>query len=332
MIGGRSMYFNNILPIISALVLSLGLNYLFMYLFIKMNFVDNPDGILKPHKVSVPLSGGIAIALTFLILEMVFKIPINPFILIIPYMFLLLGMRDDINNLNPYIRLFLEFLFIIPLFLLKTHLWLDLPLFISVIFSYILIIGFINSFNLMDGIDGLSGSLAIVALLSLTFLAPSNVCGDVRIINYALIPAILGFLYLNLYPAKTFLGDGGAYFIGFMIVYEIILINVSFNLPLFLASLYMIGIFIFDTFFAMTRRFILKKNIFGGDRTHLYDILHSGGLSVPGTVMIMVVIQILFSIVGFAVSRASIPVSIIISLSTIIICSIMGLVYLKRNL
>jgi hypothetical protein len=94
----------------------------------------------------------------------------------------------------------------------------------------------------------------------------------------------------------------------------------------------MIGIFIFDTFFAMTRRFILKKNIFGGDRTHLYDILHSGGLSVPGTVMIMVVIQILFSIVGFAVSRASIHVSIIISLSTIIICSIMGLVYLKRNL
>ncbi len=326
------MYFNNILPIISALVLSLGLNYLFMYLFIKMNFVDNPDGILKPHKVSIPLNGGISIALTFLILEMVFKIPINPFILIIPYMFLLLGMKDDINNLNPYIRLFLEFLFIIPLFLFKTYLWLDLPLFISAIFSYILIIGFINSFNLMDGMDGLSGSLAIISLLSITFLASSNVCGDVRIINYALIPAILGFLYLNLYHAKTFLGDGGAYFIGFMIVYEIILINVSFNLPLFLASLFMIGIFIFDTFFAMARRLILKKNMFGGDRSHIYDILHSGGLSIPGTVLIMVILQILFSLVGFAVYRASILFSIIISLSTIIICSIMGFVYLKRNL
>ncbi|NIA23767.1 MAG: hypothetical protein GWP03_06400 [Proteobacteria bacterium] len=320
----------NLIEVLVAIVVSVSFNFIFIVLFRKFNITDKPDGILKPHQKTVPLSGGISLLLSVFVLNFVYSLNLSPYILLSLLLYFLIGFVDDIKTLNPVLQIILEIVAAFPLFFGKFYLWTGINSAVTVIFTVFLVLGCIDSFNLMDRMDGLSGTLGVVSLFSLGVLSCSISCGFVKSINMVIIPVIFGFLLFNYEPAKAFLGDGGAYFLGFIIAYEFIIINKSFNLQIFLASLFMVGIFIYDTFFTISRRLLLRRRIFSGDRSHVYDLLKGKGKTTDNVITIMVFIQILFSILGIWVSRLNIVSAVMISLFTIVVCSIFGFFYIGK--
>ena len=109
-----------------------------------------------------------------------------------------------------------------------------------------------------------------------------------------------GFLIYNFSPASIFLGDGGSYFIGFLLAYFTVQYTDLSHGSKFFAPILVIGIPIFDAAYAILRRVQKGVSLFSGDREHFYDLLMRRGLSVRQTVLVCWGIQAM--LVGFGVS------------------------------
>lgn len=146
---------------------------------------------------------------------------------------------------------------------------------ISIAFTCFAVAGVSNAFNLIDGYHGLSSVVAIVILLALSYVAFQ--VGDTRVMvcAFAGIGAILGFLIWNYPKGLLFLGDGGAYLIGFWVAELCVLLvlrndSVSKWFPLLLCFYP-----IFETLFTIYRRLILKRTSPGiPDAAHLHQVIY----------------------------------------------------------
>ena len=160
--------------------------------------------------------------------------------------------------------------------------------FMSVPLTILWIVGITNAVNLVDGLDGLAAGISSIASISLLFI--SLLLGDtgVALLTSAIAGACLGFLPYNFNPAKIFMGDTGATFLGFVLAaisiqglfkgYAII----SLTVPLLI-----LGLPIFDTLFAIIRRMLNGKSIMEADRGHLHHRLIDAGFSQKQTVLIL---------------------------------------------
>lgn len=153
--------------------------------------------------------------------------------------------------------------------------WLGLPI------TVCWIVGLVNAVNLIDGLDGLAGGVLLFASL-VNFIAATG-SGAVlpAILMVSMGGAIFGFLLYNWYPAKIYLGDGGAYSLGFLLAVTGLLAPVqkaSTGIAL-LIPLLAVGLPVFDTLITMLRRFINRRGIFTPDRGHLHHILLDAGIS-----------------------------------------------------
>jgi UDP-N-acetylmuramyl pentapeptide phosphotransferase/UDP-N-acetylglucosamine-1-phosphate transferase len=145
---------------------------------------------------------------------------------------------------------------------------------VAVIFTIFAVTGVANSFNIIDGFNGLSSAVSIIILLSLGYI--SFKVGDIFLMKACLILAfaIFGFFVWNYPFGKIFLGDGGAYFIGFTIaVVSVLLVDgnkaVSPWFP-FLLCIYPI----FETLFSMYRRRARKSSSMDADAFHLHSLIY----------------------------------------------------------
>ena len=145
---------------------------------------------------------------------------------------------------------------------------------VAVIFTIFAVTGVANSFNIIDGFNGLSSAVSIIILLSLGYI--SFKVGDIFLMKACLILAfaIFGFFIWNYPFGKIFLGDGGAYFIGFTIaVVSVLLVDenkdVSPWFP-FLLCIYPI----FETLFSMYRRRARKSSSMDADAFHLHSLIY----------------------------------------------------------
>ena len=145
---------------------------------------------------------------------------------------------------------------------------------VAVIFTIFAVTGLANSFNIIDGFNGLSSAVSIIILLSLGYI--SFKVGDIFLMKACLILAfaIFGFFVWNYPLGKIFLGDGGAYFIGFTIaVVSVLLVDgnkaVSPWFP-FLLCIYPI----FETLFSMYRRRARKSSYMNADAFHLHSLIY----------------------------------------------------------
>jgi UDP-N-acetylmuramyl pentapeptide phosphotransferase/UDP-N-acetylglucosamine-1-phosphate transferase len=145
---------------------------------------------------------------------------------------------------------------------------------VAVIFTIFAVMGVANSFNIIDGFNGLSSAVSIIILLSLGYI--SFKVGDIFLMKACLILAfaIFGFFVWNYPFGKIFLGDGGAYFIGFTIaVVSVMLVDenkaVSPWFP-FLLCIYPI----FETLFSMYRRRARKNSSMNADAFHLHSLIY----------------------------------------------------------
>ena len=242
---------------------------------------------------------------------------------------------DDVKGIKPIVKLAGQILAAIAV--VKSGLLIDnftIPfkennLVLNEVFSYILTIGWIvgitNAINLIDGLDGLSSGITLIACISLLIIFSLNESPLIAIVLItALAGAIVGFLPYNFNPAKTFIGDVGANFMGFAIaVISILGVAKTYTLIVIIAPIFVLALPIFDTLWAIVRRIIKTKSlkgVFKADNGHLHHKLMARGYTQRQSVFIlygvtatlgMVAIILLDSGIWKAVSFALLVIAIV---------------------
>ncbi|MBR5901428.1 undecaprenyl/decaprenyl-phosphate alpha-N-acetylglucosaminyl 1-phosphate transferase [bacterium] len=207
---------------------------------------------------------------------------------------------------------------------------LDFYPWMAVAFTLIWLVGITNAINLSDGLDGLCGGIIfIVAVVIFTnsqiltharpeqfslFIFPSVVCAII-------LGAVLGFLRYNFYPAKIFLGDGGALFLGFLVACMAIRSSqISATSVALLVPLIALGLPILDTTLAFLRRTARRGNPFQSDAQHIHHKIMYSGLTHPETVLVLYGFCLLLGLAALALSlRSNQYAGIILVVLTIII-------------
>jgi len=175
---------------------------------------------------------------------------------------------DDLRPLSNKIRVF-GHLIAVSLLFVQAGL-LDYPLWMIVI-SYILVIGTINAYNFMDGINGITGSYSIITLLTLYWI---NIQSEAYLQSEFLLVVVMAVLVFNFFNfrknAKCFAGDVGSVSIAFIIIFFILLLIIKTGDLKYIALLLIYGL---DTITTLIFRLIRKENIFEAHRSHFYQYL-----------------------------------------------------------
>ena len=283
---------------------------------IKFGFVDQVNQ-RKIHRGAIPRIGGIGISLGTLLpiflLFTFFKTGIRIETQNNIYLFFvgglgisLVGLFDDIRGINAKIKL----LFQIAIAVMATMhgaLIQSIPTPFGKIelgfFSYVLtvfwIIGIINAFNLIDGMDGLSSGITLFSSLTIAMLAIVNGYLPTALVALALAGAVTGFLIYNFNPARIFMGDSGSMFIGYILaILSLRSQSKAHAVVSILVPIIAMGLPILDTTLAFLRRILRHQSIFSADKQHIHHFLLSLGFNQRKTVLIMYSISILFTILA----------------------------------
>ena len=266
------------MPFVLSFLLGMFGVWFFGKLAKKLNIVDRPDGLLKPHGREIPYLGGLGIFAG--VLPFLWK---DTAVLLTSSLALTLGLLDDLFSLSPFFRLVVEFgssLILVWRCVGFHNVWYPI---LWVFFVVILM----NAVNMMDGMDGLCGSLVAISSLFFFFLVKGTFFQD---LSLALLGVSLGYLVFNFPPARVFMGDAGSYLLAVLLSTMIISQNrvVSFNS--FVPLVFPLWIFLLDFFASVIRRFRNRRSIVSGDRDHMYDKL-SRRLGVRKALLVMCLIH-----------------------------------------
>ena len=280
----------------------------------KQNMMDIP-GHRKIHEEAIPNLGGIVIFFGFL-LSLLFVMPIEgqvKALLIGGVIILLLGVVDDIANLSPKHKFIIQMIpaliviiynsDLINSFIVNQLKSLDLLGYLLYPILIFWIVGITNSINLIDGLDGLACGVSLIALVAFLILGLRQNLETLSLISIALAGSILAFLRFNFYPAKMFLGDSGSTFAGFMLasVGALWVLN-SGNAFFILIPIIVLALPIFDTLFAIWRRYRSHHPIFQADKGHLHHRLLARGIAHKNVVFILWGISATFSAIALVLA------------------------------
>lgn len=314
------------LTFISALIISLVSIPQIIYIAKRKRLFDVPDNDRKFHVRIVPNLGGIGIFFAYIIITSLFIDPAGfhnwNYIIASTVLLFLTGIMDDLVTLGPSKKFFAQFIAAIitvclaDIRLTSLHGILgiyDLPYWYSVWFTVLGCIFVTNAFNLIDGIDGLAGSIAVLCtfILGVCLALLGNV--GIACAAFSLMGAIVGFLRYNIAPARIFMGDTGSLLIGFTVSVLCIHFVNSFNTTSVFADyihspqgtliigLSILFVPVFDSFRVFTTRVIKGRSPFRADRTHLHHYLLDLGFTHSRTVTILITANILIITVSLLV-------------------------------
>lgn len=215
----------------------------------------------------------------------------------------LLGLIDDFKPLGAKVKLLAQIIiamlahacgisienFSIPF----TDTVLDLGL-LGLPITVIWIVSIMNLINLIDGLDGLAGGIGLMLMTLLAYLAYESGVAISLILSLGMIGAILGFLFFNFPPAKVYMGDSGAYLIGYAIA-SLSLINSEKGtvLAALIAPVLALALPIADVVYAMLRRGLAGLPIFRPDQGHIHHRIMKRGFSRQKTVMLLYVVSLI---------------------------------------
>jgi len=305
------------ISLFSLCLLSLLSCILVGYLARKFNLVDRPDGIRKIHQGEVPLGGGIAISLS-LSIGFFFIFSINDFfvssLLLCSLFIVIIGFYDDIKPLPISIRLITQILcswgVIAFTDVYVTNLGnlfglgevylgqLGIPL------TIFMVVGVCNAFNMLDGMDGLVGSMSLFAFLSILILLLGSNHDAMWIFVLSIILLIFLLFNLGLFGRrlKMFLGDSGATFLGFFLAWTLVYLSQGEGTIIKpISAVWLIALPLIDASTIFIIRLNKGKAIFSGDRNHIHHLLLDKGLS---NWQVLLVLSI-FNLVGCAVTLLS---------------------------
>ncbi|WP_455377558.1 MraY family glycosyltransferase [Petrachloros mirabilis] len=257
---------------------------------LKYGIVDAPDGRLKHQREPVPYFGGLAIYLAFL-MSLAFTFEFRHDVLGIILggtIVVMLGLIDDFGVLTPWTKLLGQLLAVFVL--IKSGIRIEiaaLPEWVDIGLTVLWMVGLINAFNLLDIMDGLSAGIGAVSAGGLLVAALLQGDQAIAFMLAALIGSLLGFLKYNWQPARIYMGDTGAMFIGLLLGAMAMIGKYPSDNPLsLLTPVFILGVPIFDTLFVMYIRFRRGLPIFWGSPDHIAIRLRHWGMSVPKIVLV----------------------------------------------
>lgn len=261
-------------------------------------WIDEPLMPLKVHSTPVPRAGGLALWPVLCVVSLIGLSSagiLNVYaagaigLLVAGTSALVAGVLDDTRGADPWLRLSIESIGASVAVALGYSLPLSGIPAVDAVLSAVLLVGFANSFNLVDGIDGLAAGLAAIASAYLALLGAA--AGDmlVAIAGASLAGCSLGFLRHNFSDKKVFLGDGGSLFLGMTLAVLAIRVAQSGGGPRLNLAIPFIVLAIpaLDTAYAVLRRLLSRKPLFLGDRSHIYDSMMARNLTSRTTLLVL---------------------------------------------
>ena len=283
--------------------------------------VDIPKDGRRMHTKAMPRFGGLAIyvgAMGSLVIYAGSHEKILP-VIIGGTLIYLLGVADDLLNLPAKLKFLAQTGVAILMYSMGLRITLITDYFgdggvlqfgtvVCFIVTILWIVGITNTINLIDGLDGLAAGLAAIAGLSIAYVA--YIHGDkygmmvVCLAMLCLAGGCIGFLPFNFHPAKTFMGDGGSLFLGFMIaVLSVVGPLKKTTVLAVVVPVIVLGIPIFDTAFAILRRLASGRPIMEADKGHLHHRLMDSGYGQKRAVLMLYGISAIMGMTAVLVSR-----------------------------
>lgn len=286
----------------------------------RISFVDRPTE-RKQHKGDIPLIGGLSIFLPVAV-TLYFSpelVSDNQVYLFCSAFLLLLGMIDDKLDLSVKLRMTL---------IIAVSAWLVLEQGFKIdylgdllgsgdvllgnfdiLFTIVAIIGAVTAFNMVDGLDGLLGGLAIVTISALAILFAINQQYQLLLFCYVFIISIIPYIICNLgllpkKKLKVFMGDSGSLFIGFTVIWLLIEGSQNYEDSQMMnkinpvTALWIIAIPLMDMAYTMIRRIRKKQSPFKADREHIHHVCERLGLSSLQTLALICFIACIFATIG----------------------------------
>ena len=282
----------------------------------KTNFMDAPGG-RKIHKGFIPSMGGIGFVTAILLSSAIWftfedVVQTRYFLGAFGLMFFV-GLRDDLVDLTAWQKLGGQLVAAYMVVVVSDirlegfygflGIW-DFPVFISYGLSIFIILALTNSFNLIDGLDGLAGSLAVISFSFLGYWFFVSGLTPYALFSFACVGGVLSFLVFNWHPAKIFMGDTGSLSLGFALsTLTILFINTNATMThsygiLFMAPLAtgmaVLIIPIYDTLRVFVRRIRRGKSPMEADKSHIHHFLMRMGMRHDQVAITLALIKIVF--------------------------------------
>ncbi|MFY9444399.1 MAG: MraY family glycosyltransferase [Bacillota bacterium] len=282
-------------------------------LALKFGIVDRP-GERRVHSSPIPLLGGIAICLGFILSVLLFCDVGSPVVgLLVGGVFILaVGVVDDVLDLKPWQKLMCQIAAALVLVLFGGKIeFLTNPFggmvylsYLSIPLTVLWIVALTNVVNFMDGIDGVCAGISAITCLTVFSVAWLNDQPYVAPLALALAGAALGFLRYNLHPATIFMGDAGAMFLGYTIA-GISVIGAVKGATTFALSIpaVALGLPIMDTAFVIAGRIGRGSPFYKPDNRHMHHRLLSRGFDQRQAAAFMFRISILLAVSALILSR-----------------------------
>lgn len=327
------------LAVAAAFAVALAMTWPSIWLAHKLHIVDMPNA-RKVHTAPTPRVGGIAIYLGFVAGALLLGVYTRQVaaVLIAGSVVFLTGFIDDYKDISPKFKLAGQFVAALILvaagFSIRfisnpfTGSTVSLGVF-GIPITVLWLVGVSNAVNLIDGMDGLAGGVSAIAAVATAIVCLSQ--GELVAAALAgiLAASALGFLPWNFHPAKTFMGDCGALFMGFILGTLALmgLCKGATAISVFIPFL-ILGVPVFDTFCAIIRRLFLHKPIFEADKMHLHQVLLSLGLGQRQAVLTIYVFAMLMGLaavlMAILTSAQAVMVLIITTVATFVGAEILG--------
>lgn len=290
-----------------------------------IGMMDHPDDERKQHAHPTPTVGGIAMFIAVMLAFLVQAEFTRDTLILLTCSacLVLLGFFDDKHNLSVRIRLLIQISLVLMVIhdadglINKLGSVFGLPLtlgFLALPFSVIAFVGAINAMNMIDGADGMAGSMAIISCIGIAVLSITVHFDFSPDLPFAMIGALCGFLLFNarilVKRAWVFMGDAGSMWLGLAIAWMMSQVSQGEGDPW--VSLWLFGLPLIDTLAVMFRRIHRKKSPFKADRTHIHHIFERRGLSIGHSVLLAASAQTLLVATGVVFYLTAAPTLLVL--------------------
>ena len=286
----------------------------------RVGAVDIPKDNRRMHDHPIPRMGGLAIFFGF-ILSVLIYLPLTSELrgmLLGGVIIVILGILDDIFALPAMPKFIVQIIAALIAVLHGNHIdflsnpnifssepvwelgWLSFPI------TVLWIVGITNAVNLIDGLDGLACGVSTISAATMLVIALLVSEVDVAVMMAALAGACVGFLPYNFNPAKIFMGDTGATFLGFiMATVSVEGMFKQYTIISFVVPFLMLGLPIFDVCFAVVRRVSHGQSPMKPDRGHVHHRLIDMGFSQKQAVGVLYVISAILGLSAVVLTAAN---------------------------
>jgi UDP-GlcNAc:undecaprenyl-phosphate GlcNAc-1-phosphate transferase len=299
------------------------------------DLLDKPN-VRSSHVSLTPRLGGLAIFAGFASAFTIYTTP-SPVLMKLfagSIILFFIGLKDDIEPVVAFKKFLVQLLaagivmFIGGITITSFHgvfgIY-ELPIGIGYIFSFVIIIGVTNAFNLIDGIDGLAGSVTVIANMVLAYLFFTKFPASYfsyGLVSVCLIGASLGFLRYNLKNAKIFMGDTGSLISGFITVCLVMLMveakhldgsYIVSNGPVWALSILFLPIL--DTIRVFAIRIFNGRFPFDPDKNHLHHALLSFFNSSHIALLVLILVSVLVQLIPIIFIHQTLSIQVLILLA-----------------